>query len=464
MKLRSQIVVAFVCLLLLTSLVFVLSLPARAQIAEIDDGVLGMELPGLLRDNFDYLAGRVVTRGTTPPGTCTVGQVFFDTDASPGKNVYGCSSTNTWTLQGGGGTLEIEDSGGVVGIQPKLRFTADGGVTLAVTEGSGRIDVLASLNTAVVLTRSQAQAGADLVVAPASGSGTAYVASMSPALDAYTDGMVIHFRPDVSNTGAATLNIDGQGAIDILQADGTTDPGSGDLVAGRQYALYYKASIPAFVMPPAGGGGGGTVTSVGLTMPTEFSVSGAPVTASGGFTVSKATQGAHAVYAGPTTGSPAAPTFRALTRDDIPPADRIVYSGVDTVGDNTTGYVPLLSYTFEAGQVQVGDIIQVDFVVERGSGSENGGARISMSGSSASFANVGSSAPTQGLISGRALIFVGTSGWTARYEPGHSNGAESATNSTDILTASSWTLNGAVYSAATSSRYYMRRMVVRIIR
>lgn len=42
-------------------------------------------------------------KGTTLPSTCTVGRLFFDTDATAGSNVYGCTSTNTWTLQGGGG-------------------------------------------------------------------------------------------------------------------------------------------------------------------------------------------------------------------------------------------------------------------------------------------------------------------------------------------------------------------------
>lgn len=41
--------------------------------------------------------------GTTVPATCTVGETFFDTDAAAGQNIYGCTATNTWTLQGDGG-------------------------------------------------------------------------------------------------------------------------------------------------------------------------------------------------------------------------------------------------------------------------------------------------------------------------------------------------------------------------
>lgn len=64
--------------------------------------------------------------------------------------------------------------------------------------------------------------------------------------------------------------------------------------------------------------GSGTVTSVGLSAPSIFSVSGSPVTTSGTLALSLATQSAGLVWAGPVTGSAAAPTFRALVASDIP--------------------------------------------------------------------------------------------------------------------------------------------------
>lgn len=65
-------------------------------------------------------------------------------------------------------------------------------------------------------------------------------------------------------------------------------------------------------------GGAGTVTSVALSAPTEFTVSGSPVTTSGTLAFSKATQSANTIYSGPASGSAAAPTFRAPTAADIP--------------------------------------------------------------------------------------------------------------------------------------------------
>ncbi len=65
----------------------------------------------------------------------------------------------------------------------------------------------------------------------------------------------------------------------------------------------------------------GTVTSVGLSLPGIFTVSGSPVTSSGTLTASLATQSANLVFAGPSSGSAAAPTFRALVAADIPSLD-----------------------------------------------------------------------------------------------------------------------------------------------
>jgi hypothetical protein len=66
-----------------------------------------------------------------------------------------------------------------------------------------------------------------------------------------------------------------------------------------------------------GGAGGGTVTSVALSAPAEFTVSGSPVTGAGTLAFAKVSQGANLVYAGPTTGA-GPPTFRPLTAADVP--------------------------------------------------------------------------------------------------------------------------------------------------
>jgi hypothetical protein len=64
--------------------------------------------------------------------------------------------------------------------------------------------------------------------------------------------------------------------------------------------------------------GSGTVTSVDLTAPAIFTVSGNPITTSGTLDLSLAVQDANKVWAGPTNGADAEPTFRALVLADLP--------------------------------------------------------------------------------------------------------------------------------------------------
>ena len=93
--------------------------------------------------------------------------------------------------------------------------------------------------------------------------------------------------------------------------------------ASGTYTLYYHdplGRVPDQIFPDQtlSTTGGGTVTSVALTMPAEFSVAGSPVTTSGTLAVTKANQTANRIYAGPTSGGAAAPTFRALVSADLP--------------------------------------------------------------------------------------------------------------------------------------------------
>lgn len=79
----------------------------------------------------------------------------------------------------------------------------------------------------------------------------------------------------------------------------------------------------------------GTVTSVALSLPNVFSVSGSPVTSSGTLSASLANQAANYVWAGPTTGSDAAPTFRALVAADIP---SLTASKISDLATTVQGY------------------------------------------------------------------------------------------------------------------------------
>ena len=77
-------------------------------------------------------------------------------------------------------------------------------------------------------------------------------------------------------------------------------------------------------------GGSGTVTSVGLSLPAIFSVSGSPVTTSGTLTAALATQLANLIWAGPVSGGAATPTFRAMVTADIP-NDTVTYAKLQNI-------------------------------------------------------------------------------------------------------------------------------------
>lgn len=65
--------------------------------------------------------------------------------------------------------------------------------------------------------------------------------------------------------------------------------------------------------------GTGTVSSVALALPASaFTVTGSPVTSSGTLTGSFTTQAANLIFAGPSGGAAAVPTFRSLVGADIP--------------------------------------------------------------------------------------------------------------------------------------------------
>ncbi len=99
----------------------------------------------------------------------------------------------------------------------------------------------------------------------------------------------------------------------------------------------------------------GSVTSVALTVPAEFSISGSPVTSSGTLAISKATETAATVWAGPTSGSAAQPTFRALALTDLPSGttDHEHIMNLWFSGDGATTAFELPAAAFDSQSVRV---------------------------------------------------------------------------------------------------------------
>ncbi len=128
--------------------------------------------------------------------------------------------------------------------------------------------------------------------------------------------------------GANPTTLAGYGITDSVQNAGGTPaiqtgadaskpatPGAGTIYMATDTNKIYQYNSGAWAT--MGGGGSGTVTSVGMSLPSMFTVSGSPVTTSGTLSATLASQTANTVLAAP-NGSAGAPTFRTLATADMP--------------------------------------------------------------------------------------------------------------------------------------------------
>ncbi|MGD0762099.1 MAG: hypothetical protein ABR929_02720 [Roseiarcus sp.] len=138
-----------------------------------------------------------------------------------------------------------------------------------------------------------------------------------PAASAYPTGASLTvFDESGSCSAANTITLTPTGSDKI-------DGGSSAVISSAYgYVALQSNGVSKWTIVDApgasGGGGSGGVTSVGLSLPSIFSVSGSPVTSSGTLTASLANESANTVLAGPSSGSAAAPAFRALALGDLP--------------------------------------------------------------------------------------------------------------------------------------------------
>lgn len=112
-------------------------------------------------------------------------------------------------------------------------------------------------------------------------------------------------------------------------------------------------------------GGTGTVTSVGLSLPSIFTVTGSPVTSSGTLTATLASQTANTFLAAP-NGTAGAPTMRAIVAADIP-----------TLNQNTTGSAATVTGASQTAITSAANLATVGTIT---SGTWNAGAVTSSGG------------------------------------------------------------------------------------
>lgn len=82
------------------------------------------------------------------------------------------------------------------------------------------------------------------------GTANTYIATLSPALSSYKEGVSFRMKIHINNTGASTVNVNGLGAKPITKANGT-DIGSGGLKVGSVYTVVYNGT--SFILQADGG-------------------------------------------------------------------------------------------------------------------------------------------------------------------------------------------------------------------
>lgn len=147
----------------------------------------------------------------------------------------------------------------------------------------------------------------------------------------------------ISPNASTLLNVSSTGALQLPSGIQSARP-----VSATAGAMRWNTTVPQleYYNGTAWVTNTGTVTSVGLSLPSIFTVSGSPVTASGTLSATLATQVSNSIFAGPPSGIATSPTFRtiSLVQNDLSDVvitsatsgQALVYNGTDWVNTNAT--------------------------------------------------------------------------------------------------------------------------------
>lgn len=233
-----------------------------------------------------------------------------------------------------------------------------------------------------------------------------------PPVNKNGDTMLGPFGTFPSATGSTGFNL----ACGIAP----TSPNNGDMwcTTGGLYVRINGSTVGPFSAT--------AVTSVGLSLPAIFTVTGSPVTSSGVLTATLASQSANSVLAGPTSSGAVAPTFRLLVGADLPNPSASTLGGIQSLASTPHEWINTISTSGvpSATQPAFTDISGTLGVSQGGTGLASGtsggvlaftasGVLASSGALTANLPVIGGgagAAPTVGTVSGNTTEFATVSG------------------------------------------------------
>jgi hypothetical protein len=255
---------------------------------------------------------------TNAAGSITINNTGVTSLSGTANQVTVSGSTGAVTL-GLPGDVTIANSLTVSTLTPNAAvYIGTGGLltsTTALTDGQILVGSTGNPPTPTTIT-----AGTGISVTNTAGSIT--IATTTGSHVTSFSGGTTGLTPNTATTGAVTLG----GTLAVANGgSGLTSLGTANQVLGVNAAgtaAEYKTIAAGTGMSVVDGANVITlnntgVTSVALTAPSIFTVTGSPVTTTGTLDFALTAQSAKTVFAGPTTGS-AVPTFRTLTYADLP--------------------------------------------------------------------------------------------------------------------------------------------------
>jgi hypothetical protein len=297
---------------------------------------------------------------------------YYGTNAGATLGYYNLPSGSVTSVSNADGTLILSPTSGAV-VASRSAITGD----ISISAGSNA-STLATVNSNVgsFTVGSFTVNGKGLITAASSG-------TTGNLTDVGTDGITIG-----SGTGAVL--------------------GSGTTISQHVADTTHAGYLSAADWNTFNGKGSGTVTSVSFSDASTspiFNISGSPVTSSGTLTETLATQTANKVFAGPTTGAAAQPTFRSLVGADLPNPSASTLGGVESLASVSHNFLTSISTSGVPTQAQPNftDISGTATVSQGGTGATTFSTGLPLIGN-------GTSAVSTGTVSGNTTKFATTTG------------------------------------------------------